>query len=98
ERGGDHTETPTEGEIARMSQLTGEALEAGALGFSTSRTYVHRSRDGANIGTLTAGEDELLGIAKALWRTGKGVIQLISDAYLTADDAFARAELGLIRQ
>jgi N-acyl-D-aspartate/D-glutamate deacylase len=98
ERGGDHTETPTEGEIEQMARLTAEALGAGALGFTTSRTHAHRSRDGSNIGTLTAGEAELLGIADALRRTGKGVIQLISDAYLTADDDFAQAELSLIRR
>ena len=97
DRGGDHTAAPTEGEIAEMERLTFEALEAGALGFSTSRTYVHRSRDGANIGTLTASEQELLGIVAALKRSGKGVVQLISDAYLTADDDFANAELALIR-
>jgi N-acyl-D-aspartate/D-glutamate deacylase len=98
DRGGDHTAEPTEAEIARMADLTAQALEAGALGFSTSRTYVHRSRDGANIGTLSAGDAELLGIAEALKRTGKGVIQLISDAYLTPDDTFAAAELALIRR
>lgn len=38
ERGADHTAVPTAEEIARMSQLTYEALEAGALGFSTTRT------------------------------------------------------------
>jgi N-acyl-D-aspartate/D-glutamate deacylase len=97
EKGADHTCAPSEAEIARMQQLTFEALEAGALGFSTSRTYVHRSRDGTNIGTLTASEQELLGIAGALKRSGKGVIQLISDAYLTPDDAFAGRELKLIR-
>jgi N-acyl-D-aspartate/D-glutamate deacylase len=98
DRGGDHMERPSEREIERMAQLTGEAVEAGALGFSTSRTHAHRSRDGLNIGTLTAGDPELLGIAAALRRAGKGVIQLISDAYLTADDAFASAELALIRR
>jgi N-acyl-D-amino-acid deacylase len=97
ERGADHTATPSEGELERMEALTFEAIEAGAIGFSTSRTYVHRSRDGQNIGTLTASEAELQGIAKALKRAGKGVIQLISDAYLTADDEFAAAELRLIR-
>jgi N-acyl-D-aspartate/D-glutamate deacylase len=98
ERGADHLETPTDAEIERMARLTGESLEAGALGFSTSRTHAHRSRDGANIGTLTAGEPELLAIAASLRKAGKGVIQLISDAYLTADDDFARAELALIRR
>ena len=98
DRGGDHMERPTAGEVDRMAYLTAEAMEAGALGFSTSRTHAHRSRDGLNIGTLTAEDPELLGIAAALRRTGKGVIQLISDAYLTADDAFANAELQLIRR
>ena len=98
DRGGDHTEDPTDGEISEMERLTFEALEAGALGFSTSRTHAHRARDGANIGTLSASERELLGIVSALRRSGKGVVQLISDAYLTADDDFARAELALIRQ
>ena len=97
ERGADHTAAPTDDEIERMSALTEEALNAGAIGFSTSRTYVHRSRDGQNIGTLTASEAELQGIVSALKRAGRGVIQLISDAYLTADDDFAAAELRLIR-
>ena len=98
DRGGDHTEVPSDDELALMARMTGEALEAGALGFTTSRTYVHRSRDGANIGTLTASERELLAIATAMRAKGKGVIQLISDAYLTDDDAFAQAELALIRR
>ncbi len=97
ERGADHTAAPSDAEIERMSALTEDALLAGAIGFSTSRTYVHRSRDGANIGTLTASERELQGIVGALKRSGRGVIQLISDAYLTADDDFAAAELRLIR-
>ncbi len=98
EDGADHTIAPSQAEIARMEALTFEALEAGAIGFSTSRTYLHRSRDGQNIGTLTASEAELQGIAAALRRAGKGVVQLISDAYLTTDDAFAAAELSLIRK
>lgn len=96
ERGADHREHPTESEIAEMARLTEEALAAGALGFSTSRTIVHRARSGENIGTLEAGAEELLAIARAMRRQGKGVIQLISDAYMTADDDFANRELDLI--
>jgi N-acyl-D-amino-acid deacylase len=98
DRGGSHTEQPTDTEIDQMERLTFEALQAGALGFSTSRTQFHVSRDGHNIGTLGATDRELVGIAKALRRAGRGVVQLISDAYLTPDDAFAEAELGLIRK
>jgi N-acyl-D-aspartate/D-glutamate deacylase len=97
ERGADHRQHPDEAERADMARLTREALRAGAMGFSTSRTFVHRSRTGENIGTLEAGHDELLAIAAALKAEGKGVIQLISDAYLTPDDAFAASELALIR-
>jgi len=96
ERGADHQEVPSESEIAEMGRLTEEAMAAGALGFSTSRTYIHKSRNGRNIGTLTAPEAELAGIAAALGRSGKGVVQMISDAYLTADDEFAARELDLI--
>jgi N-acyl-D-aspartate/D-glutamate deacylase len=97
ERGADHTIAPSSAEIERMRQLTVEALHAGALGFSTTRTKFHRSRDGQNVGTLTASEEELLGVMGALKQAGKGVIQMISDAYLTADDDFATRELELIR-
>ncbi|WP_448578441.1 N-acyl-D-amino-acid deacylase family protein [Thermaurantiacus sp.] len=97
ERGADHRQHPDAAERAELARLTREALRAGAMGFSTSRTFVHRSRTGENIGTLEAGHDELLAIAAALKAEGKGVIQLISDAYLTPDDAFAESELALIR-
>jgi N-acyl-D-aspartate/D-glutamate deacylase len=97
DRGADHTVAPTEAEIDQMRRLTYEALQAGALGFSTTRTMFHRTKDGQNVGTLTASEQELLGITSALKQAGKGVVQLISDAYLTNDDEFAARELGLIR-
>jgi N-acyl-D-aspartate/D-glutamate deacylase len=96
DRGGDHLEHPSTAEIAEMELLILEALKAGAIGFSTSRTYVHRSRSGDTIGTLSATEAELMGAARAIKAAGRGVIQLISDAYLTPDDAFAERELDLI--
>lgn len=96
ERGADHTVEPTDDELAAMGRALAEALDAGALGFATSRTEVHRTRDGANIGTLTAGERELLALAEVLRTSGRGVTQLISDCYQTVDDAFANAELDVI--
>ena len=79
ERGADVEAIASPDEIATMSALCEEAIHAGALGFTTSRTYVHRTSRGQQIGTLRAGTDEVLGIAAALRRAGAGVIQLISD-------------------
>lgn len=80
DRGPAH-ESATNDEIDQMSQLVAEAIEAGALGFSTSRTEKHRDSSGVLTPTITAHEDELLGIAKKLGETGKGVLQGISDFY-----------------
>lgn len=96
ERGADHLQHPSDDEIAEMARLTREALAAGAIGFATSRTDVHRTKAGENIGTLRSGEAELLALCGALADAGTGVIQLISDAYQSPDDDFAESELGLI--
>jgi N-acyl-D-aspartate/D-glutamate deacylase len=47
DRGGDHTEVPTPAEIETMGRLAADAIGAGALGFSTSRTVVHARRTAA---------------------------------------------------
>ena len=94
--GADNSVAADHTQIEQMSQLCEEAIRAGALGFTTSRTWVHRSADGAQIGTLKAGADEVLGLAAALQRAGTGVIQLISDAYQTTDDELVASELALL--
>ncbi|SDC72607.1 N-acyl-D-aspartate/D-glutamate deacylase [Sphingomonas sp. YR710] len=72
-------EPATPEEIAQMGAIAEEAVRAGGIGFSTSRTSHHQSRDGQNTPGLTASEDELMGIAQGMGRAGAGVIQLISD-------------------
>ncbi len=96
ERGADHTQAPTEGEIAEMARQVHEALAAGAIGFATSRTEIHRTSEGEHIPTLTASEAELLAIADAMRTAGAGVVQLISDLYQTPDDEVAQRELDLL--
>jgi N-acyl-D-aspartate/D-glutamate deacylase len=66
-------------DVARMRSLVKEALEAGALGFTTSRTEKHRDRAGNHTPSFKAEQDELWGIAGAIGETGRGVIQLIAD-------------------
>lgn len=79
DRGADHLEIPTEKEIEHMGVLLEEALTCGALGFTTSRTTKHLSRDGKNTPSLTARDAELRGLAKAMKRANKGVIEVNSD-------------------
>jgi len=72
-------EPATPADIHAMAAIAKRAMEAGALGFGTSRTLNHRSSDGSPIATLTAGEDELTGIALGMAAAGKGVLQVVSD-------------------
>jgi len=69
----------TPDDIAAMADLAREAVEAGALGFTTSRTLNHKSSLGEPTPTLRAEADELIGIAQALGAVGTGVLQVVSD-------------------
>ncbi len=66
-------------DIARMRALAREAVEAGALGFSTSRSIFHKATDGTVTPTYGTTGEELAGIALGLKEANKGVLQLISD-------------------
>lgn len=72
-------EPPTETDIAQMSKIVEEGLRAGALGFSTSRTILHKSVDGVLVPGTTATKEELLGIGRAMGRVGYGVFEMASD-------------------
>ncbi|APG62426.1 amidohydrolase [Sphingorhabdus lutea] len=77
-RGADNEE-PTQQDIDAMAAIVEEGLNAGALGFSTSRTVLHKSIDGELVPGTTATEPELIGIGRALGRAGHGVFELTSD-------------------
>jgi N-acyl-D-aspartate/D-glutamate deacylase len=72
-------EEATPEEIALMAKLAKAAVQAGALGFSTSRTLNHKSIDGELTPSYAVGADELVAIARAVGETGTGVLQLVTD-------------------
>ncbi len=81
-------ETATAEEIAQMRTLVRDGVRAGALGFSTSRTLIHRTADGDLTPTLGAAREEMIGIAEGLRDAGSGVIQVASD-FADIDEEFA---------
>jgi N-acyl-D-aspartate/D-glutamate deacylase len=74
-------ERASEEEIMEMGKIVKEAIEAGAFGFSTSRTEKHRDSSGSLTPSITAHKDELVKISKAVGELNKGVLQGISDFY-----------------
>ena len=67
----------TADDIAQMAAIVKEAVLAGALGFSSSRTPVHIAKDGVPVPGTFATEDELLGIVKGMRETGRGIFEVV---------------------
>lgn len=70
---------PTDEDIKQMSQIVEEGVRAGALGFSTSRTVLHRDIEGEVVPGTTATAEELIEIGRAMGRVGYGVFEMASD-------------------
>lgn len=81
-------EPPTEEDLREMRRLTAEAIAAGALGVSTSRTTAHRFRDGQLAPSVKTEYQEVLALASGLRDAGAGVFQMVPDFDITAPERF----------
>jgi N-acyl-D-aspartate/D-glutamate deacylase len=79
-------EIATPEDIARMNELTEAALRAGAFGFTTSRTYSHKTTAGDLVPGHKAEEAELMGIGRAMGAVGRGAFGMNSDFEHEADE------------
>ena len=85
QRGAD-LEPPTESDLREMRRLTREAVEAGALGVTTSRNLAHRTKAGKYAPSVKTEESEVLALADGLRDAGRGVYQLVPNFALDPDN------------
>jgi N-acyl-D-amino-acid deacylase len=90
---GARNEDADDDDIAAMARIVQEAVEAGALGFSTSRTEGHRAIDGEPVPGTYAAERELFGLGRAMAAGGQAVFELAPAGAVGEDDAAAMREL-----
>ena len=95
---GSRNEPATPEDIAAMRRLVREAVEAGALGVSTSRVLGHRAMDGEPVPGTFAAEDELYGLGYALQDAGTGVFELAPAGADGQDLVNARKEVDWMRR
>jgi N-acyl-D-amino-acid deacylase len=95
---GSRNEPATAEDIAAMAALVKDGIAAGALGFSTSRTIVHRAVDGEPVPGTFAAEDEIFGIGQALKSLGAGVFELAPAGAMGEDLAAPEREVALMRR
>ncbi len=95
---GSNNEPANPEDIAEMKNLVREAIEAGALGVSTSRVLGHRAMNGEPVPGTFAAEDELYGLGEALRDAGSGVFELAPAGADGQDLVKAPAEMKWMRQ
>jgi len=71
-------EPANDADLERMQRIVAEAMDAGALGFATSRQFIHRTCDGALIPSFDAAETELRILVEAMG-DDRGVFQIVLD-------------------
>ncbi len=95
---GANNEPATPDDIERMAAIVAEGIQAGALGFSTSRTIMHTAVSGEPVPGTFAAEDELFGLGEALRQLKTGVFELAPAGALGEDLLAADREMAWMRK
>jgi N-acyl-D-aspartate/D-glutamate deacylase len=95
---GAKNEPATPEDIERMAVIVRDGMEAGALGFSTSRTIMHKAASGDPMPGTFAAEDELFGLGRVLGDLGKGIFELAPVGAAGEDVIGAREEMDWMRR
>ncbi|MEV0670470.1 amidohydrolase family protein [Mycobacterium sp. NPDC050441] len=95
---GARNEAATPDDIKAMAALVQEAIEAGALGFSSSRTIAHTAMDGEPVPGTFAAEDELFALGRATAAAGAAVFELAPQGAAGEDIVAPKKELDWMRR
>jgi N-acyl-D-aspartate/D-glutamate deacylase len=74
------SDAASEDDVRNMQQLVKQAVQAGAIGFSTSRTFNHLTADDRPVASRIAEWDEVRAIVNAVGETGKGLFEIAGEA------------------
>ena len=95
---GAKNEPASAADIEAMADIVRAGVQAGALGFSTSRTIAHMAIDGEPVPGTFAAEDELFGIGRVLGELGTGIFELAPAGALGEDLAAPEREMAWMRK
>ncbi|MBT6443494.1 MAG: amidohydrolase family protein, partial [Acidimicrobiaceae bacterium] len=95
---GARNEEATAQDLATMAEIVEEGVRAGALGFSSSRTRLHRALDGEPVPGTFAGAEEMVALGKAVAAGGGGVVEVASDIGLGGLEGDFSTDIDWMRQ
>ncbi|MFK7977323.1 MAG: amidohydrolase family protein [Halioglobus sp.] len=93
---GERNEEATADDIAAMAKHVREAMEAGAVGFSTSRSLNHKTLEGELVAGTFAGQPELEGLVNAMLEGGGGLFEVVPQGETGDDEALILSEIELL--
>ncbi len=91
-------EAATAADLVRMAELTQEAMRAGAVGFSSSRTAVHIAADGRPVPGTFAVAEELISLARAVKASGRGLLEMVNPGIVGEDCAGLDKDMSLMQR